>query len=68
MLVLGRKLNETIRIGENITLRVIQAKDGSCRLGFDAPRDIPIVRGELLVQDEQAAAADVPPADLQPAA
>lgn len=67
MLVLGRKQNETICIGNSIKVVIVQTKDGSCRLGIEAPRDVPIMRGELLEADT-AAAADVPSPDLQPAA
>lgn len=66
MLVLGRKVNETIYIG-NAKVTVVRAKDGSCRLGIDAPRETPIVRGELREADETTA-ADVSSPDLQPAA
>lgn len=58
MLVLSRKLNEEIRIGENIVVRVIGIKGNQVRLGIVAPADVPIVREELL--------AKVPPPSRQP--
>lgn len=47
MLVLSRKLEESIRIGENIVVRVVKIKGGSVRLGIEAPKDIEVVREEL---------------------
>jgi len=47
MLVLTRKTSETIHIGDNISLTVIQTNGNSVRIGIDAPRDVTILRGEL---------------------
>ncbi|OBZ10272.1 MULTISPECIES: carbon storage regulator [Bacillales] len=47
MLVLGRKPGEFIVINESIIVKVIRSEDGHLRLAIDAPRDIPIIRGEL---------------------
>jgi carbon storage regulator len=47
MLVLSRKLNEKIFIGENICITVLDIDRGKIRLGIDAPRDVPIYREEL---------------------
>lgn len=48
MLVLSRKKDEAIRIGDEITIKVIALKGGGVRLGIDAPSDIAIVRSELI--------------------
>lgn len=48
MLVLSRKKEESIRIGDEITIKVISVKGGGVRLGIEAPRDVSIVRSELL--------------------
>jgi carbon storage regulator len=48
MLVLSRKKEEEIRIGDEITIKVISIKGGVIRLGIDAPKAISIVRSELL--------------------
>ena len=50
MLVLSRKLNEEIRIGENIVVRVIGITGNQVRLGIVAPADVPILREELLTK------------------
>lgn len=47
MLVFKRLNQEKVVIDERITIVVIEAKDGSVRLGFDAPRDIVIDRFEV---------------------
>jgi carbon storage regulator len=53
MLVLSRKSGESIQIGENITLKVIECRRGRVRLGIEAPKDIDISRGELAACREQ---------------
>lgn len=47
MLVLSRKIGEKILIGKDITLVVVEVDRGKVRLGFDAPRDVTILREEL---------------------
>lgn len=47
MLVLTRKENETIRIGNDIEITLIRVKGGGVRIGIDAPKEIKILRGEL---------------------
>ncbi len=48
MLVLTRKYQEKIRIGDHITITVLRTKGKGVRLGIEAPKDVPVVRGELL--------------------
>ncbi len=59
MLVLARKLNESIVIGDNIIVKVISVDKGIVKLGIDAPKDVSIVRSELLedVKDLNIAAS-----------
>ena len=47
MLVLTRKPSESIRIGDRITVTVLEVLGNRVRLGIDAPREIPVLRGEL---------------------
>ena len=56
MLTLGRKPGEYIVIGEDIIVKVVKVNDG-LRLAIDAPKDIPIVRGELYEAQKRAQAA-----------
>lgn len=50
MLVLTRKYQEKIRIGDNITITVLRTKGKAVRLGIEAPAEIPVIRGELAFQ------------------
>lgn len=47
MLVLTRKRDGVIRIGENIVIRVIRTGKSSVKIGVDAPAEVRVVRGEL---------------------
>ena len=47
MLVLTRKKDEKIVIGDSITLMVIEIRGDKVRLGIDAPRDISVHREEV---------------------
>lgn len=48
MLVLKRKTQERIQIGDDIVITVIEAGVGKVRLGVDAPADVRVMRTELL--------------------
>ena len=54
MLVLTRKLGESIAIDDHIKIRVVQIKGKQVRLGIEAPRDTKIHREEvyLSIQDQ----------------
>ena len=58
MLVLSRRESETIRIGQDVEVKVVRLDGNRVHLAIAAPREIPIVRGELLERDgdEQDAA------------
>lgn len=47
MLILTRKLNEEIKIGSGITVKIISLSDNTVKIGIDAPQNIQIVRTEL---------------------
>lgn len=47
MLVLARKVGESIHIGDSITLVVVEVCGGKVRLGFEAPDTVGISRAEL---------------------
>lgn len=48
MLVLGRKPGEYVMIDDNIKVMVVKSDKGDLRLAIDAPKEINIVRGEVL--------------------
>lgn len=48
MLVLTRKSDETIVVGDDTEIRVLAIKGGRVRLGISAPRDVAITRAELI--------------------
>jgi len=47
MLVLSRKKNEALVLDGRITVRVIEVRGGKVRLGIEAPREVPVHRGEV---------------------
>ena len=53
MLVLSRKSNEQILIGDDIVITVIRIGENTVRIGIEAPKDVPIVRAELIQSDKQ---------------
>jgi carbon storage regulator len=48
MLVLTRRPNQTLTIGSDITISVMEIRGSQVRIGVSAPADIPILRGEVL--------------------
>jgi carbon storage regulator CsrA len=47
MLVLSRKKNESIVIGDNIQIEVLKVSGNTVRIGIRAPRNVKVLRGEL---------------------
>jgi carbon storage regulator len=47
MLVLSRKVNETIIINDNIVITVVDIRGDKVRLGIEAPKDVPVHRQEV---------------------
>jgi carbon storage regulator len=58
MLVLTRKSNQSIMIGDDIEVSVLSIMGEKVRIGIQAPRDVPVFRKEvyLEIQQEQVAA------------
>lgn len=48
MLVLTRRLMERLYIGDDICVTVVRLEGGQVRLGIEAPRNVPVIREELL--------------------
>lgn len=47
MLILTRRVNEAVMIGDGITVTVLGIKGGQVRLGINAPRDVAVHREEI---------------------
>jgi len=56
MLVLTRKLQQQIKIGEEITVTILRVKGNTVRVGVQAPRDVRVIRGELPKNGDNVAA------------
>jgi len=61
MLVISRKINEKIKIGDDIEITVISIDKNQIKIGIEAPRNVPILRSELIeeVKKENKKAAKV---------
>lgn len=47
MLVLNRKIGESIIIGDNIKIIILDTADGKIKIGIEAPKDVTILRKEI---------------------
>jgi carbon storage regulator len=59
MLILGRRIGESILIGDNVEVRVVDASSTRVKLGIVAPRDLQILRSEMRLAAEQNRASTV---------
>ncbi len=53
MLILTRRIGESLNIGDQIEVTIVKIKSNQIVLGIEAPRDIPVVRSELLSVEDQ---------------
>ena len=67
MLILTRKVGETIRIGDGVTVRVLEVRGSQVRLGIEAPAEVRILREEIYEATRDGAGALPPAAEGPPA-
>jgi carbon storage regulator len=66
MLVLTRKPGQKVVLDDNIIVTVVEVKGSQVRLAFEAPDQVRILRGELVVQADDLESAEQPhDADLE---
>ena len=63
MLILSRKINEKIIIGDDISISVIEIRGDQVRIGVDAPKNVKVFRQEVYdaIKAENKAAAESKP-------
>lgn len=54
MLALSRKINESIMIGNDIEITILEVKGDQVKVGINAPKSIPIYRKELYIQIQES--------------
>ena len=61
MLILTRKLGESIKIGQDITVTILEMKGNQLRIGIEAPRDISVHREEVyhMIQEHNIQALQI---------
>jgi carbon storage regulator len=66
MLVLSRQRDESIIIGDNIVVTIVDIRGDKVRLGIDAPTEIPVHRREVFeaIQRENMQASQMQPRDI----
>lgn len=62
MLVLSRKTDEKIKIGDEITITIAAIRDYKVRIGIDAPKGVPVHRQEIYEAIQAAREAEASPA------
>nr|MCR4627464.1 carbon storage regulator CsrA [Treponema sp.] len=63
MLILARKIDEKIKIGQDITVTLIEIHGDQVKIGVEAPKNVRVFRQEVFdaIQSENKAAAANPP-------
>ena len=54
MLILTRRIGEVILIGDNIKITVTAVSGNQVRIGIDAPKEVKVLREELVGRDREA--------------
>jgi carbon storage regulator len=64
MLILTRRPGESVKIGDEVTIRVLGVKGGQVRLGFSAPANVAVHREEVYERIRVETAGDIPQPEL----
>lgn len=66
MLVLTRKVHQSIVIGDDVEVVILEVRGEQVRLGIRAPRDVAVHRKEIYqqIQEENRSSANVDPSDI----
>lgn len=68
MLALSRKINESIMIGNNVEITILEIKGDQVKIGINAPKSVPLYRKEIYTQiqeaNKEAAEQNISPKDL----
>ncbi len=67
MLILTRRIGETLNIGDDVQVTVLGIKGNQVRIGINAPKDVPVHREEIYERIKREKEAGVVGADPQPA-
>jgi carbon storage regulator len=65
MLVLTRKSDESIKIGENVTITIVDISGGKVKIGVDAPKEIRVIRSEVYETEKLNSAAAISVTDVE---
>jgi carbon storage regulator len=59
MLILTRRIGETLNIGDDVQVTVLGVKGNQVRLGINAPKDVPVHREEIYERIKQEQSEDI---------
>lgn len=67
MLILTRRLGESIQVGDNIRITFLDIKGKQIRIGIEAPKEVIVHREEVyrMIQEQNLLAANVPAAEYE---
>ena len=66
MLILTRRLGESVKIGEDVTVCIMGVRGPVVRLGFTAPQDVAVHREEIYQRVQADRSANAQPTEVEP--
>jgi carbon storage regulator len=66
MLILTRRLGESVKIGEDVTVSIMGVRGPKVRLGFTAPEDVAVHREEIYQRVQADRSANAQPTEVEP--